>query len=230
MRFRAYLFDVQGTLLDFFTPVSTAVGHYLHSRGIRDIDAGDFTHRWRENYFERIGRIPQSRDRWRRVQDEYQAGFGDVCMRYGLGEPDPAAAEAVAASWRDLRPWPDVRSGMARLRENAITATMSNTDMSTAIGWFKGFDIGMDAIFTAEMFGAFKPEPRVYRQALDYLGVPAEAAAMVASHPYDLKAAGALGLGTIFVSRPMEYGDPALAPEMGLGSVSQQVRSIGDIE
>lgn len=230
MQFRAYLFDVQGTLLDFFTPVSTAVGQYLHSCGINDVDPGEFTRRWRENYFERIGRLPQSFEQWRRVQDEYHAGFSDVCARFGLPEPDPAAAEAAAASWQDLEPWPDVRAGMARLRENAITAALSNTDMSTAIGWFKGFDIGMDAIFTAEMFGVFKPEPRVYQRALDYLGVRAGDAAMVASHPYDLKAAGALGLGTIFVHRPLEYGNPAFAHEMAPGSVTQYVRSIGEID
>ena len=229
MQFRAYLFDVQGTLLDFFDPVSTAVGRYLHSCGIDDVDAGDFTRRWRDNYFERIGRIPQSRDQWRPVQDEYQAGFSDVCARYGLAEPDRAVATTVAFSWQHLRPWPDVRAGMARLRGNAITATLSNTDMSTAIGWFKGLGIGMDAVFTAEMFGAFKPEPRVYQQALKYLGVRPADAAMVASHPYDLQAAAALGLGTIFVSRPLEYGDPALAHDVAVGSVTQYVRSIGEI-
>lgn len=86
------------------------------------------------------------------------------------------------------------------------------------------------AIFTAEMCGAFKPDPRVYRRALAYLGVRPEEAAMVASHPYDLEAADSLGLGTIFVSRPLEYGDPALAHEMAAERVTQYVRAIGEIE
>lgn len=229
MRFRAYLFDVQGTLLDFFNPVSTAVGHYLHAHDITDVDAAEFTRSWRENYFRRVGSIPQSIDTWRSVQAEYQAGFLEVCAHFGLPAPDHAAAEAVADSWRHLEPWPDVRVGMARIREKAITATLSNTDMSTAIALFKGLGIDMDAIFTAEMFGAFKPDPRVYRRALTYLGVRPEEAAMVASHPYDLEAAESQGLGTIFVSRPLEYGDPALAHEIAAGSVTQYVRAIGEI-
>ena len=230
MRFRAYLFDVQGTLLDFFSPVSTAVGDYLSAHEITDVDAGEFTRRWRENYFQRVRSIRQSIDKWRPVQAEYQAGFIDVCVRYGLPAPENAAADAVAGSWQLLEPWPDVRTGMARVRENAITATLSNTDMSTAIALFKGLGIGMDAIFTAEMFGAFKPDLRVYQRALAYLGVRPEQAAMVASHPYDLEAADSLGLGTIFLSRPLEYGDPALAHEMAVGSVTQYVRAIGEIE
>ena len=119
---------------------------------------------------------------------------------------------------------------MERVREKAVTATLSNTDMSTSITLFKGLGIGMDAMFTAEMFGAFKPEPRVYLRALAYLGVRPEEAAMVASHPYDLEAAASLGLGTIFVSRPLEYGDPALAHEIAAGSVTQYVRAIGEID
>jgi 2-haloacid dehalogenase len=230
VRFRAYLFDVQGTLLDFFSPVSAAVGHYLSARGVTDVDAAEFTRNWRENYFQRVRSIPQGEDTWRPVQAEYQAGFSDVCARHGLPAPDPAAAEAVAVSWQRLEPWPDVRAGMARVRQRAITAALSNTDMSTAIALFKGLGIGMDAIFTAEMFGAFKPDPRVYQRALAYLGVRPQEAAMVASHPYDLEAADSLGLGTIFVSRPLEYGDPALADEMAAGSVTQHVRAIGEID
>jgi 2-haloacid dehalogenase len=119
---------------------------------------------------------------------------------------------------------------MATIREKAMTAALSNTDISTAIALFKRTGIGMDAIFTAELFGAFKPDPRVYLGALDYLGVRPQEAAMVASHPYDLEAADSLGLGTIFVSRPLEYGDPALAHEMAAGSVTQYVRAIGEID
>ena len=230
MRFRAYLFDVQGTLLDFFKPVSTAVGDYVTAQKITDVDAAEFTRSWRENYFQRVRSIPQSIDTWRSVQAEYQAGFVDVCVHYGLPAPNHAAAAAVAASWQLLEPWPDVRAGMAHIREKAMTAALSNTDMSTAIALFMRTDIGMDAIFTAEPFGAFKPDPRVYLGVLDYLGVRPQEAAMVASHPYDLEAADSLGLGTIFVSRPLEYGDPALAHEMAAGSVTQYVRAIGEID
>jgi len=230
VRFRAYLFDVQGTLLDFFNPVRSAVGHFLKARTITDVDAAEFARNWRENYFQRIRSVPQSIGNWRSVQAEYQAGFLDLCAHYGLPAPDHAAAAAVAASWQLLEPWPDVRAGMARVREKAMTAALSNTDMSTAIHLLKRTGIGMDAIFTAEMFGAFKPDPRVYLGALAYLGVRPQEAAMVASHPYDLEAADSLGLGTIFVSRPLEYGDPALAHEIAAGSVTQYVRAIGEID
>jgi 2-haloacid dehalogenase len=229
VRFRAYLFDVQGTLLDFFGPVSRAVKDFLDANQITTVDPGEFTRDWRTNYFHRVRTLSQSVDQWHPVQREYAAGFGEVCVSHGLAEPTWAAAESVASSWQRLEPWPDVRAGMARLRRDALTATLSNTDMSTMVSLFKNLAIDIDAVFTAELVGAFKPDPRTYLRAVRYLGVQPHETAMVACHPYDLNAAASLGLGTVFLSRPHEYGDPPFAHEMAAGSVDQVVRAVGDI-
>lgn len=230
MRFRAYLFDVQGTLLDFFTPVCAAVRRHLDNHPATGADPAEFTRAWRSDYFARAAGLPQSVSDWRRVQDEYTAGFIELCRRRGIPEPDPAAAAAVASAWQHLQPWPDVPGGLVRLRATAIAATLSNTNMSTMVTLFKDLRIGMDAIFTAEMFGAFKPDPVVYRRALQYLGVRPAETAMAACHPYDLGAAGELGLATVFVRRPQEYGDPALAHDVPPDTVTQYVHAIGEIE
>ncbi|SKX93064.1 Putative HAD-superfamily hydrolase YfnB [Mycobacteroides abscessus subsp. bolletii] len=178
MRYKAYLFDVQGTLLDFFEPVSRAVAE--HSP---DVDAAAFTRAWRADYFARVSNLTQSAGHWTRVQDLYAAGFADVCQTFGLPCPDTATAEDVASSWQRLVPWPDVPAGLAALRMRAVVATLSNTDMATMVNLFKRLDISWDAIFTAEIFGRFKPDPSVYRRALRYLGVEPREAAMVAAHP-----------------------------------------------
>jgi 2-haloacid dehalogenase len=230
MRFRAYVFDVQGTLLDFYGPVTDAVAKYFDAQQVTTVDAGDFTRSWREDYFRRVRDVPQTVDEWHRVQDLYAAGFADVCADFGLDRPSVADAERVSAGWQRLQPWPDVPAGLARLRRQAVTATLSNTDMSTMISLFKRLAIEIDAIFTAEMVGAFKPDPKTYLRALQYLGVAPHEAAMVAAHPYDLEAAGALGMGTVFLHRPHEYGDPELAHEMAAGQVDQRVGSVADIE
>lgn len=110
-----------------------------------------------------------------------------------------------------------------------VVATLSNTDMATMVNLFKRLDISWDAIFTAEVFGRFKPDPSVYRGALRYLGVEPYEAAMVAAHPYDLRAARQLGMGTIFVSRPHEYGDPVLAHTDPDEEFDQRVTAIGEL-
>ena len=237
MRYRAYLFDVQGTLLDFFQPVRKAVSEYLGASAqagasdctANDFTADDFTRAWRANYFDRTKRLTPDPRGWRRVQDEYALGFADVCATFGLPVPTAQQAATVASAWQRLEPWPDVAEGLGRIRAGAFAATLSNTDMSTMIGLFKALDIGWDAIFTAELFGAFKPDPMVYRGATRLLGVPLEQTALVACHPYDVEAARALGMGAIFIRRPDEYGDSAFAHDIEPASVDQYVTDLREI-
>lgn len=230
MRYQAYLFDVQGTLLDFFTPVSSAIGRYLSAVGVDPARAAELTRRWRENYFQRISVLVQSADEWTRVSDEYAAGFRDVCAAASLPTPSDSQTEQIAAGWADLVPWPDTVSGLARIREQALTAALSNTDMQTVVRMSKRLGIDWDMVLTAEVFGAFKPNPVLYRRAVRYLGLKPSEVAMVASHPYDLRAAAQQGLGTVFVYRPMEYGDPDVAHQDTDGEFGQRVSSLHDIE
>lgn len=230
MRFDAYLFDVRGTLLDFYSPVTAAVAEHLREVGRPDVDPGDITRAWRKDYFTRTSALDQRSGPWQKVQAQYEAGFTAVAATYGLPTADAATAQRVAASWQQLIPWPDVRDGLATIRRGALTATLSNTDMATVISLAKKLDLRFDAHFTAELFGRFKPDPQVYLGALDYLGIAPERAALVACHPYDLDAAAALGLGTVFVTRPDEYGDPVLAHSAHPDHYTQIVTGIGHVE
>lgn len=230
MRFDAYLFDVQGTLLDFYTPVRGAVAHHLGEVGRPDVDAGDFTRAWRKDYFNRVSTLDQLSGAWLKVQGQYEAGFATVAESYGLPTPDAATAARVAASWQRLIPWSDVRAGLSGIRDRALIATLSNTDMATVIGLAKELDLRFDAYFTAELFRRFKPDRQVYIGALQYLGIEPSRAALVACHPYDLDAAAALGWGTVFVERPDEYGDPAFAHCAEAGRYTQVVTAIDQVE
>lgn len=230
MRYKAYLFDVQGTLLDFFTPVRAAVQQYLADVNADVQRASEITRLWRADYFDRVAQLSQTVDQWNRVQDQYVAGFIDVCVKNGIAAPSADAAEMVATSWQNLVAWNDTHAGLMQIRSRAIIASLSNTDMQTMVHLFKKLGIDWDAVMSAEIFGSFKPDPTVYLKAVRYLGVEVDEAAMVASHPYDLRAAGALGLGTIFVSRPMEYGAAELAYDDTEDEFDQRVSNIADIE
>jgi 2-haloacid dehalogenase len=230
MRFDAYLFDVQGTLLDFYSPVTAAVAAHLREVGRPEVDPGEVTRAWRRDYFTHTSALDLHSGPWQKVQAQYEAGFTAVAETFGLPTVDPSTAERVAESWQQLIPWPDVRGGLGAIRSGALTATLSNTDMSTVIRLAKELDLRFDAHFTAELFGRFKPDPKVYLGALDFLGVAPKRAALVACHPYDLDAAAALGLGTVFVSRPNEYGDPALAHSAQPGHYTQIVTGLDRVE
>ncbi|MFT3660642.1 MAG: haloacid dehalogenase type II [Gordonia sp. (in: high G+C Gram-positive bacteria)] len=213
--FDAYLFDVQGTLLDFYTPVAEALAAEFAELGVA-VPVGDVVRAWRADYFARVAALEQSADEWYPVQRVYADGLADVCASFGIELPAERRAE-LAGAWTRLVPWHDVPDGLRRLRSESLVATLSNTDMATMVTLFKDLRIDWDAIFTAEVFGAFKPDPVLYTRACRYLGVRPERTAMVASHPYDLRAAREQGLNTVFVYRPGEFGriDDAVDDEAG---------------
>jgi 2-haloacid dehalogenase len=130
-----------------------------------------------------------------------------------------------------LRPWPDSREGLERLRRRHVTATLSNGHLALLADLLKFADLRVDAVLSAQLAASYKPDARVYLTALRLLDCRPQDAGMVAAHPSDLAAAAALGLRPVFVRRPLEWGPggpPADPPGLaglltadGLGDLAQ---------
>jgi 2-haloacid dehalogenase len=206
----ALLFDVQGTATDFFTTVRDAAAAVLGLR-FPQLDWSTFVTDWRAAYFERIAALDPSNEAWTTVDSVYRSALDALLASGGMGDVSEAERVELNRAWRRPQPWPDTVPGLRRLRANFTLATLSNADVSAVIEITRRGDLPWHAIFTAEMAGAFKPDPRAYLMAARYLGLAPGEITMVASHKYDLRAARELGFATAFVARPLEYGDPALA-------------------
>ena len=74
-------------------------------------------------------------------------------------------------------------------------------------------DLRFDAVLSAELAGAYKPNPRVYLTGARLLGLSPGDVMLVAAHPWDLEGARGAGLATALVQRPLEYGPGAPARE-----------------
>jgi 2-haloacid dehalogenase len=105
-----------------------------------------------------------------------------------------------------LRPWPDSREGLDRLRRKYVTATLSNGHLALLADLLKFADLRVDAVLSAQLAAGYKPDAEVYLTALRLLDCQPADAGMVAAHASDLRAAATLGLRPIFVSRPLEWG------------------------
>lgn len=84
------------------------------------------------------------------------------------------------------------------------TCTLSNGNVSLLSDLRTHSSIPFTHIFSAELFGTYKPSPRVYLGAAEKLQLPPGQCAMVAAHLNDLRAAKDNGLKTIYVERPGE--------------------------
>jgi 2-haloacid dehalogenase len=202
---KALLFDVQGTATDFHSTVCDE-GRRISAGRYPDADWPDLVRRWRAGYFSAL-EAAQARDSgWVSVHSVYRDALETVLDECGLSGFTDAELEDLTLAWQRLRPWPDVVPGLTRLKGAFTLATLSNADVSAVVHISKRAGLPWDAVFAAEMAGVFKPDPKIYRMAATYLGLEPAEIMMVASHKYDIRAAGALGFQTAFVARPLEFG------------------------
>lgn len=201
----ALLFDVQGTATDFHSTVRGVAQRMSNGRHPQ-VDWGRFVDRWRAAYFTTLDSATPSKQKWTTVHSVYRDALDHLLDEDGIKDFSAGEREELTLAWQRLVPWPDVVSGLTRLRTRFTLATLSNADVSAVVNISKRAGLAWDAVFTAEMAGVFKPDPAIYHMAAQYLGLEASDIMMVASHKYDIRAASKLGFQTAFIARPLEFG------------------------
>lgn len=203
---KALTFDMQGSLLDFYTTIVDTGTRLATRRGIQ-VDWTDVLNRWRKAYRDQLDRILAGAIPWKSTDSIYRGTLDDL-----LGEVDwgsalsPEDRDQLSAAWSTLKPWPDTRPGLAQLRNRFKLSTLSNGSMASIINIVKTHDLPFDCVLTAELVDSSKPDPRVYALAQKSLGVRADEILMVACHKYDLAAAKKFGFKVAFIPRPLEFG------------------------
>ena len=202
---KALLFDVQGTATDFHSTVCDE-GRRIGAGRYPEADWPDVVRRWRAGYFSALEAAQGRGGGWVSVHSVYREALDTVLDERGLSGFTDAERDELTLAWQHLTPWPDVVPGLTRLKGAFTLATLSNADVSAVVNISKRAGLPWDAVFAAEMAGVFKPDPAIYRMAATYLGLNPAEIMMVASHKYDIRAAGGLGFRTAFVARPLEFG------------------------
>jgi 2-haloacid dehalogenase len=203
---RVLLFDIFGTVVDWrssLIDIAEATGAQADWPAIVDD--------WRRGYQPALERARQDAA-WRDL-DAVHRGTLDECLVRHATHLSAEHRETVVRGWRQLRPWPDSRDGLLRLRSGHVTATLSNGHVALLADLLKFGDLRFDAVLSAQLAASYKPDPAVYLMALELLECDPGEAGMVAAHAADLQAAAALGLRPLFIRRPLEWGPDGLAEE-----------------
>ncbi len=206
IRPRAFVFDMQGTVFNFYDPMMHELAR-LPAVEARLQDWSTFPGRWSAAAHDCIVEIAAGRKPWQPNRAVYAGVLPALLSCYpggnGLSDDDRTRLLDV---WTAMTPWSDSQAGLTLLRKAFIVATLTNASMAGMIGLVKREGLPFDAILTGELVHAFKPDPRVYQLASEYLGfVPGEIM-LVSAHKWDLMAAKRSGLLTAFVPRPFENG------------------------
>jgi HAD superfamily hydrolase (TIGR01509 family) len=99
-----------------------------------------------------------------------------------------------------LRPFPGVRPLLQRMRENGLRLVVASSSPPDELK--KGLEIAgvtdlVEDSTSAGDVGSSKPDPDVVQAALDRLKLPAEEVMMLGDTPYDIQAAGKVGVAVI---------------------------------
>ncbi|WP_051471293.1 haloacid dehalogenase type II [Patulibacter minatonensis] len=146
--------------------------------------------------------------RFRPLSEHVRGALETTAGRHGL---DPAGVEAAVERASHLPPWPDASDALDVLRDagwRIAALTNSGSVAGRATLEAAGLADRFDAILGVEEVRAFKPDPRVYRYAVDRLGIAPDEAVLVAAHAFDVDGAADAGLGTAWVAR----GETVLGP------------------
>jgi 2-haloalkanoic acid dehalogenase type II len=108
-------------------------------------------------------------------------------------------AEELLRRWGESAPWPDVPGVLPRLRSYTRFIV---TNCSERLGALAAARAGkFDLVMTAERAGAYKPDPRPYRAALDALDLHRKRVLFVAGSAHDVGGASRAGMDVYWANR-----------------------------
>ena len=193
VRYDAVIFDLLTGLIDSWS---------LWNRIAGDAETGE---RWRHHYLKLTYATGDYRP--------YEEMVTQAARESGVGE---ATAEALVAGWGDLMPWPEARHVLETLKRQVPLAVVTNCSERLGRAAAERVGVPFDLVVTAERAGAYKPDPRPYRLALQELDVAPERALFVAGSVFDVNGAGAIGMPVFWhnhVGLPTPDAAPALIAE-----------------
>ncbi|MFF3572950.1 haloacid dehalogenase type II [Nocardia jiangxiensis] len=209
---KALVFDIFGTTFDWWTGVTDQLGVLIEKHGL-SVDPVVVTDLWRADFFDALDAVRRGRREFALLDVLHAEGLDRVLAKIGGAvELSPDVRDAFVKTWHRLPAWPDVQDGLTRLREHYTVVALSNGGFAQTTALIKNAGLPFDCVLSAQIPRQYKPEPAVYRTAVDLLDRQPHELLMVAAHGWDLDGARAIGMRTAYVRRSREKG-PHKQPE-----------------
>ncbi|MCO6384892.1 HAD family hydrolase [Oceanicola sp. 502str15] len=206
---KALTFDTGGTVLDWHTGFREAFAEAGRRHEI-DRDWGQVANRFRRLSMEMMLNLGSDGPPGYNFDEAHALSLETLLREEALEAFGDADRRRIA--WQAphrLSAWPDVRDGLAALRDRYIVASFTLLSYRLVIDTSRHNGLTWDAVLSCEGLGMYKLLPQAYQRAAKMLQLPPEACLMVACHPFDLDAAAQVGFRTALVRRPVEWGADA---------------------
>jgi 2-haloacid dehalogenase len=198
-------FDIFGTVVDWYSGIAAEA-----ERSLPGIDGGAFALAWRAGYQPAMQGVMErlaAGEGGFTLLDELHMGILEGVLReFGIEELETARKRDLNKAWHRLPAWPDSVAGLERLKRKYIICTLSNGNIGLLTEMAKNAGLPWDCVLSAEVFKAYKPDPRTYLGVAAVFDVSPGQVMLAAAHHDDLAAARTCGLRTGYIERPLEFG------------------------
>ena len=202
-------FDVFGTVVDWHGSIANEI------RKLNlPADPDAFATAWRQGYRPAMARVRSGELPWTKIDALHRMILNDVLKQFEINSLSEAQIRQLNLVWHRLTPWPDVVSGLQKLKTQFTLVTLSNGNLGLLANMAKNAGLPWDLILSAEVFRHYKPDPETYLGVAQTFDIPPSEVMLVASHKDDLAAAHACGLQTAFIERPLEFGKDHLRDDL----------------
>jgi 2-haloacid dehalogenase len=192
------VFDILGTLVDHTAGLRAALAERVPAGDVDDLVA-----LWSATVGAAHRRIVDGEREYATGAVLDREAAHAVTDRAGL---DAGAVDALVRAAEHRPAWPDTTAALAGLADRYELIGLSNADRTSLLRMNASAGLRWHTALSTQDVRSYKPDPAVYRLAIDCAGRPPERMLMVAAHAWDLRGARAAGLRTAYVHRP--GGDP----------------------
>ena len=208
---RAVFFDAGETLLyphpsfaEVFTEVLREHGHVLDPARVQEVVSA-YSQRFTDTVVSGEGKLwstssERSRSMWRGIYDAFLSAVG-------IEEDHDRLFEALYSRFTDLATYrlhPDALPVLERLRKSELTLGLISNFEEWLEGLLEALEVGhfFDVTVISGVEGIEKPDPEIFRIALERAGVRAEESVYVGDHPFfDVEPARSVGLVPVLIDR-----------------------------
>lgn len=218
-------FDVFGTVVDWHSGIAAEAERLLPG-----VDGSALALAWRAGYEPAMksvmARIAVGEGGFTLLDELHLSILGPVLRDFGFESLDTGTRRELNRAWHRLPAWPDTVEGLTRLKTKYTICSLSNGNLGLLTDMAKNAGLPWDCVLSAEVFKAYKPDPRTYLGVAGVFDVSPGQVMLAAAHHDDLAAARACGLKTGYIERPAEFGAAQLKDVSPVAGNTLHVRDI----
>lgn len=218
---KVIFFDLMGTCCDWLSSLLPALHACppISSLTPAEPRLRELAIAWREGFFQEIHTRFNRGEPNEDIDITHRRVLDRLLEANGIGNDmwNVSVRDKLVRQWHIQTPWPDVLPALRQLREDGrwFLVVLANGTARLQLDIAQSSCLPFHTLLSSELLGFTKPDPAIYRKAMDLVRLAPEDCIMLASHLYDLAAAKSVGMRTIYIHRDTEDTDTEIVDLRG---------------